>query len=146
MSSKTKDRYFEVLDLYSKPPSYKFNEEEIELIKQYEPKSNYTIKYCIWKQHRINGKYICFAIELCRQARKSAFEHSVQVICERELTDVEYQEMIENFGTCNRRFLVYNFDNIEKVIAMDKLYNVKTPQQFIDRCQKDLSIPKKSFG
>jgi len=149
MPSSNKDTFFNFLDLYSKPPSYKFNKEEIELIKEHMPKTKYTIKYCIWKQHRMNGKYILFVIENCSSTRKSAFEHSIEVICTREITDIEYQEEIENMGCNNRRFEAWSYATIDQLIEADKRYQVKTPQIFIDRCKRNLVIePKypKKFG
>lgn len=43
---------------------------------------------------------------------------------------------IQNFGCNKRRFTVWNYQKVEQLIADDLLYNVETPEAFVNECRK----------
>lgn len=136
MSKKLSEK-MQVLELYRKPASYKFSDEEIKLIKKYTPKSGFKIKYAFYNKKSYKGKYIVFIIDYMPTSyRRSGVENNWEYFCEREISDVEYLEQIQNFGCNKRRFVVWDYKKIEQLIADDLLYNVKTPEAFVNECRK----------
>jgi len=128
---------FDVLDLMSVKGRL-FTEEETEFLKKKYPKKSFRIKYIIWKQKRTNGLYLAvFEDKNPHRIRKSAVDHSVEVIASRLPCDREYEELIANFGCSSRIITAYNYRTIEDVILEDKReYNIDTPQEYIDECRK----------
>lgn len=126
-----------VMELYSKPITYKFSDEEIKLIKKYKPKSSFKVIYAFYNKNSYKKRYIVFIIDcIPNSARRSGVENNWEYFCEREISDLEYLEQIQNFGCNKRRFIVWNYEKIEELIAGDLLYKVKTPDEFINECKK----------
>ena len=126
-----------LMDLYAKPVSYKFNDEELSFIKKHNPKSRYKGKYCIYKQHSSRGWYIAFIIDQCPTAvRKTVAWNSFQVISERDLTNLEYTELCKNYGRNNKAMIVYWYNGVEYLVYEDSLYNIDTPKEFVEKCQE----------
>lgn len=136
-----------LLDLAEKPVGYTFNKEEISLIKKHYPKSKMKVKYATYKLDSYKGLYVGFFIDLIPHApRRSGIENHWNFFCERELTNIEYNEVIENFGMYNRRFIIYQYRYVESLILEDKKYNVETPNDFIKKCKElghsgDIQLP-----
>ena len=63
MSKKLSEK-MQVLELYSKPASYKFSDEEIKLIKKHTPKSGFKIRYAFYNKNSYKEKYIVFIIDI----------------------------------------------------------------------------------
>lgn len=127
----------DVMDLYAMPSTYQFTEQEVILIKKHQPKYKFKIKYAFYNKRSSNGRYIAFIIDtMANSTRKSGVENYWEYICERELSNIEYSEMIENFGTQRRRFVVWYYDCIEKLQEDDKLYNIITPLNFVNACKQ----------
>ncbi len=127
----------DILDLWSKPASYNFNEEEISFIKSKVPKKSYRAKYAIYKKDSPKGCPIAFILDSSPGCpRKSGYLVQYEVICERYLTNIEYQEIVENFGTNNRRFHEYLYRNIEQLQIEDKKYYLDTPEEFVRICKE----------
>lgn len=127
----------DILDLYSKPASYKFNDEELKFIKSRVPKHSMNAKYCIYKMKSTYNLYIGFIIDQQPGAwRRSAYMNQWEVIAERPLCDIEYDEMIQNFGTHHKRFIVWKYRRIEELIHEDEKYGLKTPEDFIQECRR----------
>jgi len=125
---------YSLLELGSK--SEEFSKEEIRFIKSKIPKQKYNIRYSIYNKTSSKNLYIAFVIDTMRNSvRRSGVENSWTTICERDLTNIEYDEMIKNFGTNNRRFKVYYYRHIEHLILEDKKYNIDTPEEFILKCK-----------
>lgn len=125
----------EILDLYDKPISYKFSEVELKAIKKHQPKSDFKIRYSIYKRPSSKNMYITFIIDqMCKQSRKSGAENQWETICTRDINNTEYNEMISNFGTHHQRFIVWYYKDIETLIADDLKYKIDTPKEFIELC------------
>ena len=127
----------DLLDLYGKPASYKFSDKELKFIKSRVPKYSMKVKYCIYRMKSEHNTYIGFIIDQDPGAwRKSAYMNQWEIIAERPLTGIEYNEVIQNFGTHHRRFIVWKYRIIEELIHEDDKYNVKTPEKFIQTCRE----------
>jgi len=125
----------DILDLYSKPASYKFSDEEIKLIKKHFKRNNIMVKYCIYNKNSKHGTYIGVLFDLdpfC--PRRSAYMNYWKVIAERPCSKLEYEELVSNYGCNRRRFVVYQYKTIEFLKKEDALYKVETPSAFVDKC------------
>lgn len=126
----------DLLDLYSKPKEYKFTPKEIKFIKKHLPKHSFRVKYALYNKKSSKGLQIAFIIDtMPYQSRKSGVENYWTYICDRPITNIEYDELIENYGMNNRRFKVWYYKHIEMLILEDKKYNVETPADFIKICK-----------
>ena len=124
-------------DLWDKPKDQQFNEEEIAFLKEQFPKKKFLAKYGIWKQKRHNGLYITFIIDnFPGRVRPCAADHSIEVICTRELTDQEWLEEIGNFGCNSRVMTAWDYQFIEELIAEDEKFGISTPEKFIKECRR----------
>jgi hypothetical protein len=124
-------------ELYALPTKHQYTDEELQFIMDNLGKKKFRIKYAIFRQHSHKGLYISFIIDRMPYAtRRTVAYNSYEVICEREISDKEYIEECQNFGCGSRTLHVYYYKNIELLIEEDKLYNVDTPQKFIDECVK----------
>jgi hypothetical protein len=138
MESLKKEKSLVLMDLYNKPVGYKFTEGEKNIIKREIPKESYLVKYALWKQERKNQLYICIAIDKNpRRTRKAAIDNSLNVIATRDISDIEYEEEIENFGVNKRIINLWNYDVIETLIKEDLKYGVATPSHFISYCKNE---------
>jgi hypothetical protein len=115
----------------------RFTEKEKAFIKKIYPRNKWLVKYAIWKQHRKNGAYILFAIDSWPgRTRPTAMDNAIEVISTRQLTDIEYEEEIENFGRHNRVFVCWDYIDVDYLIYQDKRCGAVTPQAFVNECRK----------
>lgn len=124
-----------ILDLYSKPVSYKFSVEEFDFIKKNleKEKHKHTIKYAFSKKEA-NKNQIIFVIDSNSNGRKSSVENFWEVFSERPISDIELEEEAHNFGINKKRFTVFKYQNIENLILDDLEYDVQTPIDFVKEC------------
>ncbi|SFS30523.1 hypothetical protein [Lutibacter maritimus] len=128
---------YDIMELWSKPTTYKFSSDEIAFIKKHTSKNSYKVKYALYNKHSSQGKYIAFIIDSNPNAtRKSGMENFWTYIAEREITIIEYDELIANFGCNNRRFQVWYYKSIDHLILDDLKYSVKTPERFVKVCKE----------
>lgn len=125
-----------LLDLYSKPKSEQFTEEEKAYIRSKESKNSFECIYAFYNKKSSKGCYIAFIIDSMPNTRRSLVMNNWNIICKRKISDLEYEEQIENFGCNHRRFAVYYYREIEHLIEEDKLYGVSTPEEFVTQCKK----------
>jgi len=126
-----------LLDLCNEPRDQPLSKEDVSFIKDNVPIESYKVKYGIWKQVRRNGKCIIFIIDSePLRLRKCAADHSIEVVCTRELTLKEYDEEIQNWGCNNRVMKTWGYEHVENLIADDKKYGIETPEKFIEKCKK----------
>lgn len=128
----------EVDDMIRNQPKDKlFDDEQVKILKSWHPKSKYLIKYATWKQERKNDMYILFIVDqMPNRVRKSAVDHSIKVVCTRELTDDEHTECVQNIDCWNRVMRTWSYKTIEQLIEDDQNIGIETPQEFIDHCRK----------
>lgn len=137
MAYVSEEKLKKINELISKPASYKFNEKEIKLLKSRYKKNDWKIIYAIYRKHSPKGCYIGFIIDgMPGSVRRSGAENHWEYICTREISSGEYDELIANLGTNNRRFELFLYKGIELLIKEDKDYGVDTPPEFIKVCQE----------
>lgn len=126
-----------ILDLYSKPASYKFSDRELKFIKRHEPKHKFLIRYCFYRGKSKDNLYIGFVIDMIPNGpMNKGYSNKLECFCTRKISDIEYQEAIENFGTWNRRFRIWWYRDIEQLQLEDQKYNIETPEEFVNECIK----------
>lgn len=126
----------DILDLFNKPRHLQFTKEEKKIIREHLKKESYVVKYALYNKHSKKGSNIAFIIDSKNNARRrSAAENNWNYISERELTDIEFEEIISNYGCNNRRFIVWYYKNIENLILDDLKYNIETPIEFVKSCR-----------
>jgi hypothetical protein len=125
-----------LLDLFSKPIDEQFTDEEITFIKKYVKKSDYKVFYCLRKKSN-RDLYVALIIDSSyNKGRRTLAWNSYDKICSRDLTNGEYQEIIENYGSNNRVLKVYYYKSVEYLIKSDSMYNVVTPPEYIEKCKE----------
>lgn len=126
---------FSTSDLYSKKEA--FTKEEIKFLKSKIKKSSYRIKYGFYRKESKSGCQLAFIIDSSPFAtRRSGVENNWEIFCEREISDLEYHEEIENYGCNVKRFKVFYYKDIGYLIHEDLKYKVNTPEPFINECIK----------
>lgn len=124
-------------DLYAMPASYKFSDEELAFIKKYVSKKrkSFVCKYAFYKGVSKRSCQIAFIIDQTDNAvRRSGVENKWEIICTRPISNIEFEELCQNFGCHRQRFIVWYYNDINYLINEDLKYDVTTPQKFVDRC------------
>ncbi len=89
--------------------------------------------YAFYNKKSFKDKHIALIID--RQPnvpRRSGVMNNWDIVSKRDLTNIEYDEEIENYGCCNRRFTVWYYQYIEQLVQQEKeCYNVDVPEKFI---------------
>jgi hypothetical protein len=126
-----------MMELWMHPKNVPFSQKDLDFIIKNLDRSGYEMKYCIYKKKSYKGLYIAAMIDSSRTApRRSGVLNVWQVICSRALTDIEWQEICQNYGCNNRRFHAYQYKNIEALIQDDLKYDIETPQEFVKKCKE----------
>ena len=135
MNAKTQQK---LLDLYSKPLSEKFTDEELKFLKRHVKTDGWRVHYCLYPKVSYENKYVGFWIDYdFHNARGRKPEHySMNVIATRKLNDKEIMWSLQNYGSHNRRFHGWWVHSVLWVIDMDRQYGIDTPQEFIDICNE----------
>jgi hypothetical protein len=127
----------DVFDRTKYPASYQFSKSEIATLKKEIPKKRYKAYYAFYKKDSSKGCQLAFIIDSSPYVmRPSGYLVQYEIFCERELSNIEYQEQIENYGTNNRRFTEWIYQNVDQMIYEDAKYYLETPQKYIDECRK----------
>ena len=114
-----------------------FNFDEFSFLKKKLSKKNWKISYAIFKQKSFNNTYVTFIIDYFPSSgRRSAAQNSWLIISQRSPNKLEFEELINNYGTQHRRFKVWYYSNIEQLMQDDLKYGIHTPKDFIDKCKQ----------
>jgi hypothetical protein len=72
-----------------------------------------------------------------KQTRRSGVENIWEIFCSRIITEREIEEFITHyFQKSYKRFLVFYYSNVDKLMHDDKRLNAETPNAFVDECRK----------
>lgn len=124
-----------VFELYNKKE--RFTPEEKAFLKSKIKKSDFEVRYGFYRGVSSKGLQIAFIIDsMPRATRRSGVENKWEIICTRELSNIEYDEEIENYGCNVHRFKAFYYRDIGYLIAEDMKYNIKTPEKFIHEAVK----------
>lgn len=118
-----------MLDLYHPNPK---TPEERAFIKSNLKKSDKRIIYFIWNQKRHNEKYYGILIDTdCKSDRKSAVWKAIKIIAERDLCDIEFEEIVDDYGCNNRRYEAFNYSTIDELVEGDSRYGITTDKEIV---------------
>jgi hypothetical protein len=124
--------------LWNKPIKEDFDEDEFAFLVRYIKRKKYKVKYGFYTKKSLSGKQVALVYDFIpNQPRKTGSENNWEIIHERDITHKEIEEHITfYYRSSYKRFLVFYYKGIEKLILDDKKLNAETPQKFIDECHK----------
>lgn len=122
-------------ELWNKIEQY--SDDEFRFLKKYIKKKNYMIKYGFYNKESSIKKQIAVILDLePNKNRKTGAENNWEIISSRSMTDKEIEEfIIHYFRNSYKRFLVFYYKNVDKLIYDDDKLNAETPIQFINQCR-----------
>lgn len=126
----------DLIETVWKPINTEFSEEEVKFLKKSISKDRFVGMYVFYTKESSKDLHIGFIIDQQPQRdRRSAYQNYFEIFCTRPLTNIEYDEMIRNMGSGNRRYLTYWYNCVEQMIIEDKKYHLDTPEDFITECR-----------
>lgn len=114
-----------------------FSLEEIKFLKSYIKRQNFKVSYGFYNKESSKKMQIALIIDLIpNQLRRTGVENNWEVVTTRSITDKEIEEFINHyFRNSYKRFLVFYYKNIDRLIYDDKRLDAVTPESFIDQCR-----------
>lgn len=124
--------------LWNKPIEEDFTEDEIKFLIKYIKEKKFKVKYGFYTKKSSVGKQIALIYDFIpNQPRKTGSENNWEIVTEREMSFREIKEHITfYYRSTYKRFLVFYYKGIEKLIFDDKRLESETPQSFINECHK----------
>lgn len=109
---------------------------EFEWLRRYIKNQNFIVKYGFY--NKTSERPICLIYDLIpKQMRRTGVENNWTILAERKMSNAEIIEFINfYFKISYKRFLVFYYSNINKLIIDDEKLNIKTPTSFIEECEK----------
>lgn len=96
-----------------------FNKKELDFLFTNLNRSKYQIVYC-WYRSEKSTKRLGYVIDSAKDSpRRSMFFNTIEVITKRDPNDLEFLDICKNFGSGNRRFTCFWYDNINKLFQDD---------------------------
>lgn len=125
-------------ELWKKPKNYQYTKKEEDFLVDYLIKK-IKVKYGIYNGVIANKGRISFIYDSNSNAtRKSGLDNYWEIISIREMSKEEALEYITfYFRKQYKRFLVFYYKNIDKLIMEDKKLDAQTPQEFIEKLKKE---------
>ncbi len=123
-------------NLWNKQEDY--TEKEFSFLKSYIKKQNYKVNYGFYNKESSKKMQIAVIFDLIpNQMRRTGVENNWEIIESRNITDKEIEEFINlYFRSSFKRFLVFYYKNIDRLIYDDARLEAITPTKFIDECRK----------
>lgn len=130
------DEYKKEYNLWNKTEPYTVD--EIKFLKSQIKKKNYVVKYGFYNKESAMKKQIAVVFDLMPNlGRRTGVENNWEIISTRKITDKEIEEyIIHYFKNAYKRFLVFYYKNVDRLIYDDKKLGAVTPDNFIDKCRK----------
>ena len=131
MSNNWKKQY----DLWNKVEEY--TDEEFSFLKSYIQKQNYKVNYGFYNKESSKNMQIAVIFDTNpSQMRKTGAENNWTLISSRKMTNKEVEEyIIHYFRSQFKRFLVFYYKNVDRLIHDDTRLEAITPEKFIDECR-----------
>lgn len=133
MTENTK-RYY---DLWNKDINLDFELEEFSFLKKQIKNKKFTVTYGFYNKVSAQKKQIALIINTDPfMTRRTGVENNWEYIHTRDITDLEIEEFINfYFRSSYKRFLVFYYRDIERLIIDDKKLKARTPLEFIAKCE-----------
>jgi hypothetical protein len=121
--------------LWNKKEEFSF--EEFKFLKSYIKRQNFKVSYGFYNKESSKKMQIALIIDLIpNQLRRTGVENNWEVVTTRSITDKEIEEFINHYFTNSyKRFLVFYYKNIDRLIYDDKRLDAVTPETFIEQCR-----------
>lgn len=130
----------DIFDLMAKPKLYTFTQEERDIIKSHIKSTAISVFYCIQRNPMVKNSRSSFALVfdyMHNSERGKTIKNNMEVICYRQMSDLELEDLITEFGMDDgRRFRRWKYDSLEKLINDDRNCGVETPQEVIEMANK----------
>lgn len=124
-------------NLWNKQTTEDWTTEEFTFLKKQIRKKNYKVTYGFYNKISSKNKQIALIIDSTPLSRKSGVENNWEYISSRKITDLEIEEYINfHFRSSYKRFLIFYYQNIERLISDDDKLKAITPPDFIKLCQE----------
>ena len=126
------DRYY---NLWNKMEDYTDDEYQF-LIKHIKTKK-FTVTYGFYNKESKLKKQIAVILDQDpNMNRRTGVENNWESIIKRDITTLEIEQFINfYFRRSYKRFVVFYYQNVDKLIYDDKKLNAVTPTIFIDKCR-----------
>ena len=126
------DKYY---NLWNKIEEY--TDEEYQFLIKYIKSKKFTITYGFYnKESKVKKQIAVILDQDPNMHRRTGVENNWEAIVKRDITTLEIEEFINfYFRKSYKRFVVFYYKNIDKLIYDDKKLNALTPSIFIDKCR-----------
>jgi hypothetical protein len=133
MTKNTKHYY----DLWNKDINIDFDPDEFAFLKKQIKNKKFTITYGFYNKVSAQKKQIVLIINTDPfMTRRTGVENNWEYITTRDITDLEIEEYINfYFRSSYKRFWVFYYRDIERLIVDDLKLKTITPPVFIKMCQ-----------
>lgn len=123
--------------LWNKSIEEDFTSDEMIFLKKEIKKKNFKVAYGFYNKVSSQKKQIALIVDKDPfSPRRCAAENNWTYIASREISDLEIQEYILfYFRNSYKRFLVFYYKDIERLIIDDSKLKIITPPVFIKMCQ-----------
>jgi len=131
--SATFEKYY---DLWNKKEEY--TSDEIGFLEKEIAKKNIKVNYGFYRKESSMKKQIAVIFDLMpNQSRRTGVENNWEILFSRPITEKEIKEYIQHyFRSSFKRFLVFYYKNVDKLIFDDNKLNAETPEKYIEECRK----------
>lgn len=125
-----------VQELWNKSEEY--SDDEVTFLKNYIESKSFKVSYGFYNKVSSKKMQIAVIFDLIpSQMRRTGVENNWEIIYTRKITDKEIQEYITHyFRNTFKRFLVFYYSNVDKLIHDDKVLGATTPEKFIELCRE----------
>ena len=115
-----------------------YTAEEFKFLKKQIKSKNYKVSYGFYNKVSAKKKQIAVVFDTMPfQMRRTGVENNWEIFATRTITDYEIEEYInEYFRNSFKRFLVFYYSNVDRLIHDDEKLMAITPDSFIDQCRK----------
>ena len=124
-------------DLWNKDINIDFEPEEFSFLKQRIKSKKFIVTYGFYNKASSQKKQIALIINTDPfMTRRTGVENNWDYVITRKMTDLEIEEYINfYFRSSYKRFLVFYYRDIERLIVDDKKLGGETPYEFIKQCE-----------
>ena len=132
MSQTDIDRYY---NLWNKMEDY--SDDEYQFLIKHIKNKKFTVTYGFYnKESKVKKQIAVILDQDPNMNRRTGVENNWESIVKRDITTLEIEQFINfYFRRSYKRFVVFYYQNVDKLIYDDKKLNAVTPTIFIDKCR-----------